>query len=99
MKSVSLIQLGGEFCTQRDNPGIVLLKAEIERALLAKNAIAIDRTGVRIVSVSFIDELLADLAVKYSVDQIEAYVQFRPPLEPFLKDQIARGSRLRTIRS
>lgn len=95
MKRIVLKDLFGEFCTDRHLPEIQMLKRTIENEIKADSPVTLDRSGVKLLSVSFIDELLGDLAVQHSREKIKDLVLFNPPLENIYEEQIDRSVRLR----
>lgn len=93
--TVKLVDHAGEFCTRRNSPGLPALRKLIESALEANTPIEIDRVGVKILTPSFIDELLPGIVLKFGDETVERLVTFRPPLEGFLKEQVTRGLQAR----
>lgn len=89
----------GPFCTERGHPKISWLRSEIEQALLDKQVICFDRTNVKLLTPSFIDEMVSELAIKFGTNVIHQYVTFNPPLEAVYLKQIERGIRLRNART
>ena len=95
-KTIRLAQECGPFCTERTHPKLPWLRSEIEKALQHKQSISFDRTNVKILTPSFIDEMLSELAIKFGIDAIQEFVTFNPSLEAFFLEQIGRGVRLRS---
>ncbi len=87
---ILLKQICGEFCTERKNPGLPeLLRLTLE-AIHLKKQIEIDRTGVLILSVSFMNELTSTIADNCNQNDFEKAVSFIPPLEELYVIQIKR---------
>ena len=93
-----LLDVGGEFCTRRNSPSLPPLIKTLESAIEANTGVEIDRDGVKILTPSFIDELIPPLMVKYGEDVVNKLIKFTPPLDGFLKDQLARGLRARSAK-
>ncbi|MBF0361598.1 MAG: hypothetical protein HQK49_11335 [Oligoflexia bacterium] len=98
-KTISIFDYCGPFCTQRDTAGIDKLFEILSITLEKKEKIILSRNNVKMMTVSFIDQLMVPLAITYSKDQIEKLIIFNPPLEEIFLKQIERGIRLRTIHS
>jgi len=90
-----LAEIGGEFCTQRTAPSLPNLRSLIEACIEKQEPVEIETIGVKILTPSFIDELIPPLIVKFGEARIQSLITFNPPLTGFLKEQIERGTRLR----
>lgn len=95
MKKIILADEVGEFCTARNHPKIPELHQQISACLTRAEPITIDRTGVKILSASFIDDLVPPLILRHSRQVVDQHLHFSPPLEPVYLEQIERGVRLR----
>jgi hypothetical protein len=93
---IKFLDLGGEFCTRRTSEAIPRIKALIEKALLNNENIVCDWTGVKILTPSFIDEIIPELIIKYGATKIQKHVSFRPVLTGFLSHQVERGVKNRS---
>jgi hypothetical protein len=98
IKTIQLASECGPFCTERTHPKLAWLRSEIEHCILAKEIICFERNGVKILTPSFIDEMVSELGIKFGIAAIEHYVKFSPPLETIYLQQIERGIRLRKPR-
>ncbi len=94
-KRVILKDLCGDFCTERKHPQMPLLQKWVGDALLSGEEIVFDRHGLKMLSVSFIDELLPPFAVQVGLERVMEVIRFEPPLEQVFHEQIKRGIRLR----
>ena len=92
---ISLKDRCGEFCTARGHPAIPGLLSELRAAVASGQSVQIDRAGTKLITPSFIDELLVPLALDHGASEIRRLVVFVPTLEPILDEQIERGMRLR----
>ena len=92
---ISLKQLCGEFCTERGNPGLQeLIRFTIE-AIEKNQHLELDRTGVLILSISFINEFTSRIADRFSLQDFEKAVSFSPLLEELYLYQIKRQFELK----
>lgn len=96
LKTIVLHKICSEFCTERTSPGLDTLHHEVQSALDAGETIQIDRSGVKILTTSFIDELLSALAVRFTIEKVRNQILFSPELEPMHWEQVERGVRLRS---
>lgn len=85
----------GEICNKRTLPGIQKIKEKIKQALDSNQNLTIDRTGVKVLTPSYIDELIPQFNIDYGKDKVSKLIQFSPPLEGFLAEQVERGTNLR----
>lgn len=85
----------GEFCTRRNSKGLVELSHAIESALQNNQKITINRSGVKILSISYVDELLSPLALKYGIDNLWSCLDIQPVLEDFYIRQVELGANRR----
>ena len=88
---IKFVEIGGEFCTRRTSDAIPKIKAMIEEALLKNENVVCDWTGVKILTPSFIDEIIPELTIRHGSIKIQKYVSFNPELTGFLSHQIERG--------
>jgi hypothetical protein len=95
-KTIRLKEICGEYCTKRNNTGIDELKSELERAVSEKEILVFDRSDVKILGVSFIDELFCRIMLDNNIRNIDEIAEFVPPLEEMHLRQIERGIRLRS---
>jgi len=95
MTMLKLLSECGEFCTARTHPSIVKLRQTVLKVLENGETLTVDRSGLKSFTVSFLDEWLGTLIAEKGVACIRAQVQFQPPLEPFLEEQLERSFRLR----
>ena len=98
-KTIHLEPECGPFCTERTHPKLPWLRSEIENAIISKQEICIDRANVKILTPSFIDEMVSETAKKFGIQVVHQYVKFEPPLETVYLRQIERGVRLRAVKS
>jgi hypothetical protein len=96
-KRVKLVEVCGEFCTERKHPQMAQLRKWVGEAISNGEMIVFDRKGIKMLSVSFIDELLPLFAAQVGLDRLSDFVQFEPPLESVYIEQIERGVRLRNL--
>ncbi len=89
--TINFLEIAGEFCTKRDNSGIPIIIEKIETALTKNENIVCNWEGVKILTPSFIDEIMPKLIIKYGREKIDRSLSFSPPLEGFLAHQIERG--------
>ncbi|MBI3534514.1 MAG: hypothetical protein HY072_03370 [Deltaproteobacteria bacterium] len=80
----------GEFCTERGNIGLPKIVKLTVEAIKKKEHLEIDRTGVLILSVSFVNEFVSAVACCCSQHDFETIVSFSPPLEELYIRQIRR---------
>lgn len=97
MKMISLKSLCGEFCTERTHPKMHDLRKIIIGAIDNNKVIQIEREGVRILSLSFVDALIPPILLERSEDQFHSFIKFTPPLENSYQDRIQKGVMLRLI--
>ncbi|MFN8945133.1 MAG: hypothetical protein ACK5WZ_10995 [Pseudobdellovibrionaceae bacterium] len=88
---IKLVDFGGEFCTSRKSPAIEKLREVIEKSIQSNTPIEILRDGVKVLTPSFIDELLPPLVIQYGEEQVMGIISFLPPLDGYLKEQLHRG--------
>ncbi|MBL6988222.1 MAG: hypothetical protein ISR65_00500 [Bacteriovoracaceae bacterium] len=81
MKQIDLISISGEFATRRDCKSLPELTKQIVSVLEHDDTIVIQREKIKILSLSFVDELLRPLIKKYSFSTISSKVHFQPELE------------------
>jgi hypothetical protein len=93
---INFLELGGEFCSRRTSEAIPLIKAQIEKALQNHSDIVCDWTGVKILTPSFIDEIIPPLILIYGADRVQKHVSFKPELTGFLSHQVERGVKNRS---
>ena len=93
---IKFIDLGGEFCTRRTSVGIPKILALIEGAILKNENVICDWTEVKILTPSFIDEIIPQIIIKYGKPKYDQLVSFDPILTGFLADQVDRGVKNRT---
>jgi hypothetical protein len=96
MKTIKLLDFSGEFCTRRNDPFLPQIISELEKNINQNITTTIDRTGVKSFTVSYLDELIVPLILKYPEKKILELILFSPILEAHLLEQIERGQRLRT---
>jgi hypothetical protein len=65
---IRLVDIGGEFCTRRTDPSLARLRETVEACIANGQAVEIDLTGIKILTPSFIDELIPPLNVKFGSD-------------------------------
>lgn len=87
---VQLIDFGGEFCTSRKSPAIQKLHELIENCIRKNSPLEISRDGVKVLTPSFIDELLPPLIMKHGEEKVLSLVKFSPPLNGYLEEQVHR---------
>ena len=92
--TIKLLESVGEFCTRRNNPHLEKIKEKIRTQLMENNSVCIDRTGIKALTPSFIDELVSPLVIELGRDKIDQCLSFDPPLEGYLSEQVERGVRL-----
>ena len=92
---IDLVKECGEFCTERSHPKLGWIRSQIENAIQTKALIQFNRAGIKILTPSFIDEMISELAVKYGIQAVKQYATFNPPLEAIYEAQIDRGMRMR----
>ena len=85
----------GEFCTARSHPIMPRLKQTAEGAIAAQKVMDVDMRGVKLMSVSFLDEWLGDLAARLGVEQTLKWIRFSPPLAAEYLQQLDRSATLR----
>ena len=95
MKVIRLNDLFGDFCTERAQVQKSMLKSEIKETMAVGKLLSLDRSDVKLMTTSFIDELLSDFAADYGVEKVLESVLFDPPLEEIYLNQIRRGAVLR----
>jgi len=88
---INFLNLGGAFCTRRNSTAIPTIIAKIEEAIKANESVICDWNGVKILTPSFVDEIIPHLIIKYGEEKINSLVSFDPKLEGFLAEQILRG--------
>lgn len=95
---IKLVDFSGEFCTNRKNEGLIRVIAELKKALQSEEKVIISSNGVKILTPSYIDELIPPLAIEFGVEKVEKMITFSPPLTGFLLEQLNRGVKNRTGR-
>ncbi len=81
----------GEFCTVRTHPKLPNLIHKIKEALLKGESVEIQWSHVKILTPSFLDELIPPLMIELGYDLLKQKVTFNPPLTGFLAEQPDRG--------
>lgn len=96
---IKLVEIGGEFCTSRKAPSIAGLRQQLDSCLENDKSVVIETAGVKILTPSYIDELIPPLMVKHGEAKVLNLIEFTPPLTGFLKEQLTRGlaNRIRAI--
>ena len=93
---INLAEVVGEFCVLRTDPQIPKLREIITQAILAEEVITIDWTQVKILTPSFLDELLPPLMISLGgKEKVMEKISFVPILTGFLAQQLDRGYQLR----
>ncbi|MGK5083619.1 hypothetical protein WDW37_09965 [Bdellovibrionota bacterium FG-1] len=92
---IELLEEVSEFCSSRTDVHIPHLRQKVSKALQSGVLVLVSRQGVKSITVSFLDEWLGPLIVQFGLERVQAGVQFEPPLEPFLAQQLERSHRLR----
>ncbi|PIU01251.1 MAG: hypothetical protein COT74_01745 [Bdellovibrionales bacterium CG10_big_fil_rev_8_21_14_0_10_45_34] len=95
---IRLVEIAGEFCTRRNMPALAEIKKILVEKLEKQEPVEISTAGVKILTPSFIDELIPDLINQYGEEKVTSLISFNPPLEGFLKEQISRGVKNRKPR-
>lgn len=95
---IKLADIAGEFCTTRNSPGLPQIISILKDCLDRNENVEIELTGVKLLTPSFIDELIPPLIIKYGKEKIDQSIVFRPALVGFVKDQIDRGVQQRLQR-
>lgn len=95
MKLIRLYEISGEFCTRRNSPSLPHLRHLIEEEIVSGNQVQIDTSQVKILTPSFIDELIPPLIIKHGKELVDRLVTFSPPLTGYLKEQVERGTKSR----
>ena len=95
MLTIDLLKEVGLYCKERTDPNIPRLFAQIKKELEKGGEILFSIKGVRIITPSFIDQLLGDLAKEYGPDFLKQHCKFDPALPIIFKDQFERSARLR----
>ncbi len=87
--------ISGDMCIRRTTPGIDFIKQKIETAIQKNEKIIFDWCKVKVMTVSFIDEIMPELIIKYGPEILEKNIEFNPELTGFLKDQLDNGVKSR----
>ncbi len=93
---INLKEHSGEFCTARKNKGLSQVIQILKMALEKNEKITISTTGVKILTPSYIDELIPPLVIIFGSEKIKQLVSFSPPLTGFILEQIDRGIKNRS---
>lgn len=88
---ISFLELGGEFCTRRTSEAIPKIVERIEKAISENSKVICDWNGVKILTPSFIDEIVPQIIIKYGKAKYDETVSFEPQLTGFLANQVVRG--------
>lgn len=88
---LDIFLISGDMCIRRTTPGIDLIKKKIEIAIQKNEKIIFDWSKVKVMTVSFVDEIMPELIIKYGNEILEKNIEFNPPLTGFLKDQLDNG--------
>lgn len=88
---IRLVDFGGEFCTSRKSPALEKLREKIEECIRSKTPLQISREGVKVLTPSFVDELLPPLILKHGESEVSQIVTFEPALDGYLEEQVHRG--------
>ena len=88
---IKLVDVAGEFCTSRKSVALPDLRSMLEKHIANQEPLIISREGVKILTPSFIDELLPGLILKFGEKQVRQFVKFEPPLDGYLAEQVHRG--------
>ncbi len=96
MKEINLAIESSEFCVKRTDPNLPKIIELLDQAVLKQSPIQVEWSQVKILTPSYIDELLPKLIIKHGEANFWKYVQFKPALTGFLHDQIAIGVKNRS---
>jgi hypothetical protein len=88
---LDIFLISGDMCIRRTTPGISMIKEKIEITIQQNKKIIFDWSRVKVMTVSFIDEIMPELIIKYGKEILEKNIEFRPELTGFLKDQLDNG--------
>jgi hypothetical protein len=94
-KIINIFEYCGAYPTTRDNPGLIDIVDLLTEALTNNERVTLNRDHTKLMTLTFIDELIVPLAMEFGRDTVETLITFDPPLEePYVK-QIERGIKLR----
>jgi len=96
LNRIQLTDVCGKCCTVRKNPGLEKLSHQMMDSIRKSEKTIIVRKNVKLMSVSFVDELIARLANQaVSPKSITDLVEFDHPLEEIYLDQWNRSLKSR----
>lgn len=88
---LKLYDFSGEFCSRRTTPGLKELKEQIRLHILNNTPITLSSENVKLITPSYIDELLPSLMVELGKEKVLNLIKFSPPLTGYALEQIERG--------
>ena len=92
---IKFFDYSGEFCTRRTTPGLLELKETLRRELGKGTFVILSLEGVKIITPSYIDELLPTLMIELGKEKVLGQIKFEPKLNKYVEGQIERGYRAR----
>lgn len=93
---IRLKDLCGEFCTRREQPGMLELKQQIAAALKNGTQIILEREGIKLLGASFVDELMPSFIISHGKETIDRLIVFEPSLEDIYIEYIDSGIKRRS---
>lgn len=94
-KIIHLIEIGGEFCTERTSTSLNEMKKRLRTNIQRNEKTIIDTKGVKLITPSYVDELIPPLMIEFGAEKTLNLIEFLPPLQGFLSEQVDRGYRAR----
>lgn len=96
MKIIDLAVEASEFCVRRTDVSLPKIKALVLEALEANTELEINWVNVKVLTPSYIDELIPGFILKFGEEKVKKLVKFNPQLTGFLSEQVIRGVKNRT---
>lgn len=89
--NLNLYDFSGEFCSRRTTPGLQNLKKKLHQLLTTNTSVLLSTAKVKIITPSYVDELLPSLMIEFGKDKVLTLIKFDPPLAGYAAEQIERG--------
>jgi hypothetical protein len=88
---LKLYDYSGEFCTRRTTTGLQEIKLILRKSITSNTPIILSLEKVKLITPSYIDELLPDLMAEFGKEKVLGLVKFDQALNKYVAEQIERG--------
>ncbi len=91
MKIINLAVEASEFCVRRTDASLPKIKDLVLEALNTNTELEINWINVKVLTPSYIDELIPGFILKFGEEKVNKLIKFNPLLTGFLAEQVIRG--------